>query len=86
MAVDETRQHSLARDIDHLGAGGNRDVAATTDRLEAALLDHDGGIFDRRTSRAVDQLSTLYYECLFCHVLVSFLVSIPPAVRVDRSV
>ena len=71
MTVDEARQNGLALDVDHLRVGRNRDVAASTHRLEPARLNNDDGILDRRPPGAIDQSSTLHHECLLCHVFFS---------------
>ena len=52
----------LPVDVDDLGAGGNGDLAAAADGLEAVVFDHDDGIVDRRTSGAVDQHSALDHQ------------------------
>jgi hypothetical protein len=67
MTIDETRQDSLAFDVDHLSARRKRHFAATTDGLELTRLDNDDGILDRRPASAIDQFSTLYDEDSICH-------------------
>ena len=74
MTIDEAWQNGFALDVDHLRVGRNSDIAASTHCLELACLNNDDGIVDRRPAGAIDQSSTLHYECFLCHL--SFLTNL----------
>src|ERR1700730_14931129 len=54
MAVEKARQHGLAAGVDDLRALRNGHLAVAAGGGEAAVLDNDDGILDRRPSGAVD--------------------------------
>ena len=53
VAVDQPRQHRLAREVDDLGPRRDGEVAAH--RGDPVALDEDHGVLDRRSPAAVDQ-------------------------------
>jgi hypothetical protein len=69
VTIDEARQNGPALDVNDLSAGGNSDIAASTDCLDSARLDNDNGIVDRRPAGTVNQLSPLHNEYFFYHDL-----------------
>ncbi len=46
MRIDDRRHDGFAGQVDARRAGGNRDLAVSADRREAAVLDDEGGILD----------------------------------------
>src|SRR5215470_2585581 len=59
VTVDEPGQDRLAFSVDHFRAFRRLYVAALTDVADAAVLENDDGIGERRASRAVDQRAAL---------------------------
>jgi hypothetical protein len=54
MAVDKTWHHRFARDVDHFSISWDRKTLRVADGFEAAVLDDDDSIFDRRAPGPVD--------------------------------
>ena len=54
VTVDEARQNAFTLDVDHLGAGGNSDVATSAHCRELARLNNNDRIVDRPPAGAID--------------------------------
>ena len=84
MTIDEAWQNGFALDVDHLRVGRNSDIAAATGCLELACLNNDDRIVDRRPARAIDESSTLHYECFLCHFFFLTNFKLRPTYRTGR--
>src|SRR5262249_19886679 len=55
MSIDQRRNDSLATEVNAYSARGRAHLAASADRSDAAGLDYEGGVLDRRAAVAGDQ-------------------------------
>jgi len=53
--IDDRRHHGLAGEIDARRAGGRRNLASSSNRRDAAVLDDESRILDRGAAVAGDE-------------------------------
>ena len=60
--VHQARQHRAARQVDALGAGGNRHGRRRAHGADALAFDDDAGVFDRGAAGAIHEPRVLEHE------------------------